>query len=79
MRLPRPRPDLRECVTSMNFQELLVFLLLGGLGGGVPNKKSEFDFFVFKNFVFSKTTWRLVINRKKFRLVKRLHWKFFYK
>ena len=33
--LPRPLPDLRECVTSMNFQELLVFLL-GGLGGGGP-------------------------------------------
>ena len=27
-----PLPDLRECVTSMNSQGLLVFLLLGGDG-----------------------------------------------
>ena len=42
--LPRPRPDLCECVTSMNFQELLVFFV----GGGVPNWKFDSDFFVFK-------------------------------
>jgi hypothetical protein len=32
--LPRPRLDLREFVTSMNFQELLVFFCLVGLAGG---------------------------------------------
>ena len=45
--LSRPRLDLRECVTSMIFQDLLVFLL-GGLGGRVPNWESNSDFFVFK-------------------------------
>ena len=24
--LPRPQPDLRQCVTSMNFQELFFFV-----------------------------------------------------
>ena len=32
--LPRPLPDLRECVTSMIFQELLVFFLAALAGGG---------------------------------------------
>ena len=38
--VPRTRPDLRECVTSMNFQWLLVIFLsglAGGGGGGVHN------------------------------------------
>ena len=73
-----PRPDVRECVTSMIFQELLVFLL-GGLGGGVPNWKSHSDFFCFQKIFFSKTSWWLVINRKKFCLVKRYYCEFFYK
>ena len=34
--LPRPLPDLHECVTSMNFQGLL-FVLFCWLGWGVPN------------------------------------------
>ena len=45
--LLRLRPDLCKCVTSMPFQEILVFLL-GGHGGGVPNWKYHSDFFVFK-------------------------------
>ena len=73
--LLRQRPDLRECVTSMIFQELLVFFLLGG---GVPNWKSHSDFF-FQQIFFSKTSWWLVINRYMFRLVKRYYCDFFYK
>ena len=49
--LPRPQQDLRKCVTSMIFQELL-FFLLGGPGWGVPNWTSHSDFFVFKKSFF---------------------------
>ena len=58
--LPRSRPDRRKCVTSMIFQELLVFFL-DGLGGGVPNWKTQSDSFVKKNY---KPSWQLVMNRK---------------
>ena len=48
--LPRPWPDFRDCVTSMIFQGLLVFLL-GGLGWGVPNWKSDPHFFFKKKIL----------------------------
>ena len=52
--LPRPRPDLRECVASMNFQELLVFFCLAGLAGGSPIENLIPTFVVFKKSFFLK-------------------------
>ena len=49
--VPWPRPDLRECVTSMIFQGIFFFFLLGGLGREVPNWKSQSDFFCFQNIL----------------------------
>ena len=51
---PRPRPDFRECVTSMIFQELVVFFAWRAWRG-VPNWKSHCDFFLsFKKSLFLK-------------------------
>ena len=63
--LPRLRPTFRECVTSIIFQELLFFCL----AGGGPQLKISLRFFCLKKKK-SKTLWWLVINRKKFCLVK---------
>ena len=46
--LPRLGPDLRECVTSMIFQELLIFFFLGGLAGGSPMENLTPIFFCFQ-------------------------------
>ena len=51
--LPRPQQDLCECVTSMNFQGLLVFLL-GKLGGGFPIENRMPTFLFSKNLFFLK-------------------------
>ena len=67
--LPRLRADFQKCVTSMNFQELLVFFCLA----------AWLWFFSFKQILFIKTSWWLVHNRKKLRLVLRYYWEFFYK
>ena len=48
--LLRPRPEPRKCVTLMIFQELLVFFLLGGLGGGSPIKNLT-PFFLFSKIL----------------------------
>ena len=45
--LPQPWPDLPECVTSMIFQKLLVFLFLAGLAGGSQIKNPSPIFFSF--------------------------------
>ena len=73
-----PRPDLRECVTSMIFKSYL-FVLLGGLDGRFPYWKTDSCFFCFQKIFFSKTSWWLVINRKKFCLLKGYCCEFFYK
>ena len=62
--LPQPRPDFRECVTSMIIQGLLVFFAWRSWRGGHQLKISLW-FFCFQNTFFSKTSCWLVINRKK--------------
>ena len=52
--VPRPRPDLSECVTSMIFQGLLVFFCLAGLAGKSPIENLTQIFFVFKKSFFLK-------------------------
>ena len=47
----RTQPDFRKDVTSMNFQQLLVFLF-GGLGGGFHNQKLHSGFQVLKKNFF---------------------------
>ena len=47
--LLRPQPDLHKCVTLMNFQKLLVFLL-GGLAGGSPIENLTLIFCFKKSF-----------------------------
>ena len=61
--LPRPRPDFRKCVTSMIFQGLLVFSAWRAWRGG-PQLKISLRFFGFQQKK-SKTSWWLVIYRKK--------------
>ena len=69
--LPQPPPGLRECVTSMIFQGLLVFFCLAGLEGGPQLKVLSQFFSSFQQIFFSTTSWWLVINGKKFLLVQR--------
>ena len=52
--LLRPRPELRKCVTSMIFKELLVFFCLAGVAGGSPIENLTPFFFVFKKSFFLK-------------------------
>ena len=54
--LPRPRLDLRECVTSIIFQELLVFFAWRGWRGG-PQLNISLRFFLFSKIFFSQTSW----------------------
>ena len=54
------------------------FFLQCGLGGQVHNWKSHSDLFVFKKYFFSKTLWWVVIDRKKFCLVKMYYCDFFF-
>ena len=53
--LPRPRPDLCECVTSIIYQELLVFFAWRAWRGGGPQLETSLRFFfVFKKSLFLK-------------------------
>ena len=54
--VPRPRPELRECVTSMIFQGLLVFFAWRAWQG-IPLLKISLSFFCFQKIFFSETSW----------------------
>ena len=76
--LPQPLPDLRECVTSMIFQEL-IFFCLAGLAGVSPIENLSLIFFCFqKNLIFLNIM-ATCDQQEKVCLVKRYYCDFFYK
>ena len=63
--VPRLRPDLCECVTSMIFQGLFVFFAWGGWQGS-PQLKISLWFFCFRKIFFLKHHGYLWWKRKSF-------------